>query len=132
VVGDEEKGGGGGRVMMFDQEGPGGSSGEPQGGGEPGMGGEDHGDGHDPNLRGDPTRLAAKRRAVVAQGVQGAGPSRSETILGSAEKGFATAAYKRVYGDYSAVVEEVMSKEQVPPGYRFYVKRYFQLIKPRE
>ena len=29
-------------------------------------------------------------------------------------------------------VEEVMSKEKVPPGYRFYIKRYFQLIKPRE
>ena len=41
-------------------------------------------------------------------------------------------AYKRVYGDYTSVVEEVMSKEKVPPGYRFYVKRYFQLIKPRE
>jgi len=37
-----------------------------------------------------------------------------------------------VYSDYTSVVEEVMSKEKVPPGYRFYVKRYFQLIKPRE
>ena len=40
--------------------------------------------------------------------------------------------FDEVYGDYTSVVEEVMSREHVPPGYRFYVKRYFQLIKPRE
>ena len=56
----------------------------------------------------------------------------AETILGAAEKGFATQSYRRVYKDYSAVSEKVMSQQRVPPGYRFYVKRYFQMIKPRE
>ena len=95
-----------------------------------------HGDGigdeHDPNLIGDATRLDSQRHDTRVQGKEGAGPSRSQTILGSADKGFASTSYKRVYGDYTAVVEEVMSKEKVPPGYRFYIKRYFQLIKPRE
>jgi hypothetical protein len=94
--------------------------------------GDGIGDSHDPHMKGDATRLAARRKELQAEGKQGAGPSRSETILGSADKGFASANYRRVYGDYTSVVEEVMSKEQVPPGYRFYVKRYFQLIKPRE
>ena len=40
--------------------------------------------------------------------------------------------YQRVYKDYSAAVEEVMSQEGVPPGYRYFVKRYFKLIRPRE
>ena len=79
-----------------------------------------------------PRALSGKRHDTRVEGKEGAGPSRSQTILGSAEKGFASTSYKRVYGDYTAVVEEVMSKEKVPPGYRFYIKRYFQLIKPRE
>ncbi|MSP63474.1 MAG: hypothetical protein EXR72_24645 [Myxococcales bacterium] len=94
--------------------------------------GDRAGDSHDSRLTGDPTSLGGQRRALRAEGKMGAGPSKSETILGSAEKGFASAGYRRVYGDYTSVVEEVMSKEQVPPGYRFYVKRYFNLIKPRE
>jgi chemotaxis protein histidine kinase CheA len=109
------------------QNGPGG-----QGHDMPGLSSDGIGDSHDPNLHGEATQLAAKRQLSRVQGKMGAGPSKSETILGSAEKGFATANYRRVYGDYTSVVEEVMSKEQVPPGYRYYVKRYFQLIKPRE
>jgi hypothetical protein len=98
----------------------------------PGDKGDGIGSEHDPNLMGDATRLASERHDTRVQGKEGAGPSRSQTILGSAQKGFASTSYKRVYGDYTAVVEEVMSKEKVPPGYRFYIKRYFQLIKPRE
>jgi hypothetical protein len=94
--------------------------------------GDGIGDQHDPNLMGDKTKIDSHRKETRVEGKEGAGPSRSETILGSADKGFSSRAYKRVYGDYSSVVEEVMSKEKVPPGYRFYVKRYFQLIKPRE
>ena len=108
-----------------------GPSGDGQGQELPGHG-DGIGDQHDPNLNGDATQLSSQRHDTRVQGKEGAGPSRSQTILGSAEKGFATESYKRVYGDYTAVVEEVMSKEKVPPGYRFYIKRYFQLIKPRE
>jgi hypothetical protein len=86
---------------------------------------------HDPNLMGEATRLDSRRRATRVEGKQGEGPSRSQTILGSAEKGFASRNYQQVYADYASVVEEVISKEHVPPGYRYYIKRYFQLIKPR-
>ena len=86
---------------------------------------------HDPNFLGDVTQIESKRRLTRVYGKEGAGPTRSQTILGAAEKGFATQSYRKVYGDYSAVSEEVMSKQRVPPGYRFYVKRYFQMIKPR-
>ena len=51
--------------------------------------------------------------------------------MGAAGQGFATESYRKVYGDYTAVSEQAMSKQRVPPGYRFYVKRYFQMIKPR-
>jgi len=122
------------RMLLPMPMGPNGNQKGPEGDGHdlPGGHGDGIGDQHDPNLMGDATRLNGQRHETRVQGKDGAGPSRSQTILGSAEKGFATASYKRVYGDYTAVVEEVMSKEKVPPGYRFYIKRYFQLIKPRE
>ena len=122
------------RLLLPLPMGPNGNQQGPKGDGkDPGRDpGDGIGDQHDPNLMGDATRLDGQRHETRVQGKDGAGPSRSQTILGSAEKGFASTSYKRVYGDYTAVVEEVMSKEKVPPGYRFYVKRYFQLIKPRE
>ena len=109
---------------------PGGGGDKP--GDKPGGGGDEAGTEHDPNMMGRQTSLPSRKVDSKVNGKQGDGPSKSETIAGSAGKGFATRDYKKVYGEYSSVVEEVMTKERVPPGYRFYVKRYFQLIKPRE
>ena len=117
------------------QQGPGQGQGDQKGGGdEPGNdpGGKGIGDQHDPNLRGAASRLDAKTTATQVKGSEGSGPSRSETISAAAQKGFASRAYKKVYGDYSSLAEESMTKEAVPSGYRYFVKRYFQLIKPRE
>jgi hypothetical protein len=123
-------------VILPGLGGPGGGKGGQEKDGQGGPGGGKGGDGagtqHDPNLQGDPTQLNGNRKLTKVTGKEGAGPTRSETILGAAEKGFATSSYRRVYGDYTAVSEEVMSKQRVPPGYRFYVKRYFQMIKPRD
>ncbi len=63
-------------------------------------------------------------------GVQGKGPSIKETIVSAAQKGFATRAYKDVYGRYKPAIEEVINSEKVPSGYKYYVKKYFQKIKP--
>jgi hypothetical protein len=108
---------------------PGGNEGGQQG---LGQGGERPGSEHDPNHLGAPTQLDSRRRLTKVSGKQGAGPTRSETILGAAQRGFAAQPYRQVYRDYSAVSEQAMSQQRVPPGYRFYVKRYFQMIKPRE
>ena len=94
--------------------------------------GDGIGNEHDPNLQGDATKLNSQKRDVSVEGKQGPGPTRSEVIYGAADKGFSQRNYKRVYNDYSNVVEEVMSREQVPLGMRYYVNRYFNLIKPRE
>lgn len=110
-----------------------GQKGRQAGQGQKGQGGEQGpgiGDQHDPNLMGDPTKLSSKKREERLSGHEGRGPSRRETILTSAKKGFASSAYKRVYTDYKKIVEEVMNQEKVPQGYKYYVKRYFQRIKP--
>ena len=41
-------------------------------------------------------------------------------------------AKKKVYREYHTVAEEALNKDEIPGGYRFYVRRYFQLIRPRE
>lgn len=104
------------------QNGPGTPTGQPADG---------IGNSSDPNLKGDRTDLRGRRRNVMVRGQQGKGPTRSEVILGAADKGFSTTQYRRVYKDYSQIIEEVLEREDVPLGYKYYVKRYFQLIKPR-
>ncbi|HVK76913.1 MAG TPA: hypothetical protein VM734_26485 [Kofleriaceae bacterium] len=90
-----------------------------------------YGDGHDPNLVGDPTGKSGNTKDEDVSGVHGKkGPSRRETILSAAQKGFASAKYREVYADYKQQVEEVMRSEKVPSSYKYYVKKYFTKIKP--
>jgi hypothetical protein len=93
-------------------------------------GGQQWGTGHDENLVGDPTAKSGNTSDQDLQGKQGKGPSRRETILAAAQKGFASRKYQDVYADYKRIVEEVMRTEKVPSSYKYYVKRYFTKIKP--
>ena len=93
-------------------------------------GGSQWGDGEGPELLGDATKKNGNTKDESVSGIHGKGPSTRETILSAAQKGFATQSYKQVYGKYKAIVEEVMNQEKVPSGYKYYVKKYFQKIKP--
>jgi hypothetical protein len=62
----------------------------------------------------------------------GQGSSRSEVIQGAAERGFTSRGYQKVYREYHTVAEEALAKDEIPGGYRSYVRRYFELIRPRE
>jgi hypothetical protein len=96
-------------------------------------GGQGVGSGHDGDVAGQRTDAKMGTQDVEAQGLDAQeGPSNSEVILGAAERGFRGTAYKKVFTDYHTVAEEQIDKEQIPDGYRFYVRRYFQLIRPRE
>jgi hypothetical protein len=92
--------------------------------------GKQYGDEKGPDPMGDPTGRFGTTKDERLTGVHGQGPSRRETILTSAKKGFAQASYRQVYTDYTKAAEEVMTQEKVPQGYKYYVKRYFQRIKP--
>jgi hypothetical protein len=107
--------------------GQGGSGGEGQG--QPGHG---WGEGHDPKLQAGATNPKMGTQDTQVQGANANGGSRSQVILGAAERGFASRGYKKVYTEYHQVAEESLAKDEIPGGYRFYVKRYFQLIRPRE
>jgi hypothetical protein len=125
---------------------PGGEGRGEQGQGEPGEGqgqspgqGEQAGQGDKPGQDPDPgptlgekTDMAAKSTDEQVQGRKGKGPSRGEIIQTSGRAGFASTAWREVHEDYSDIVEEDMEREQLPPGYRKYVQKYFDLIRPRE
>lgn len=109
-----------------------GQQGEGQGQGQ-GQGGSQAGTGHDPQMLEDPTNLDSRNRNSRVNGeASGEGPSRSEVILGASDRGFVGEGYREVFTDYENHAEEVLERDEVPPGYRFYVRRYFQLIRPRE
>jgi len=110
------------------------AAGQDSNGESPGsMAGKGYGQGHDDNLTGDPTKLDGKTQDVTAAGVDsGQGAASAEVIYGAAERGFVGKGYQKVFTDYQTVAEQVMTQDDIPPGYRFYVRRYFQLIRPRD
>ena len=99
----------------------------------PSQPGQGYGNGHDPNLTGDRSHVAGQTHDVSAAGIDsGEGTASAEVIYGAAQRGFVGKGYKDVFTEYQSVAEQVIDKDEIPPGYRFYVRRYFQLIRPRE
>ena len=98
------------------------------------------GTGTDPNPYGVLTNLDSFRQLERITGVQGAGESTVETTEvpidenpeTSTDRQSAEDSYKEIYTKYHKLSEDALSQEQIPLGYRFYVKRYFEAIKPNE
>lgn len=109
------------------------SSGKNNGGGGNQPGGDGAGSGRGSEVAGKRTDPKMGTYDVQTQGLDTQeGPSNSEVILSAAERGFKGTGYKKVFTDYHTVAEQQINKDQIPDGYRFYVNRYFQLIRPRE
>ena len=128
---------GGKKILMPGGQGQGqqgqgeGSQGKGGEGSEPG--GKGVGSGRGGDVAGKRTDSKMGTQDVQAQAVDTQeGPSNSEVILSAAERGFKGTGYKKVFTDYHTVAEQQINKDQIPDGYRFYVNRYFQLIRPRE
>ncbi len=125
--GGGEQGGGEGQGNQ-----PGGGGDKPGGEGS-GQGGKEWGSGRGGEIAGQKTNPKMGTQDVQAAGIDsGEGQGNSEVILSAAERGFKGKPYKKVYTDYRTVAEQQINKDKIPDGYRFYVQRYFQLIRPRE
>ena len=112
---------------------PGSGAGTMPGGTGEKPGGKGAGVGHDDHPLGAKTSIKASTiDTQIAGQAAGKGPSRSQTILGAADKGFVGQKYKEVYDQYKTVAEQTLKSDEIPAGYRFYVRRYFDLIRPRE
>ncbi|MET0287480.1 MAG: hypothetical protein ABW352_23540, partial [Polyangiales bacterium] len=92
------------------------------GGSEPDPGGQQPGE----------RRIGGSYQDERVRGSHGEGPSRSQVIEGASQAGFASGSYRRVYADYRAHAEQLLERDDVPASERFYVRRYFQLVQPRE
>ena len=98
------------------------------------------GAGTDPNPFGVLTNLDSFRHLEQVTGVQGVGESTVETTVvpiddnpeTSTDGQSAEDSYKEIYTKYHKLSEDALSQEHIPLGYRFYVKRYFESIKPNE
>jgi hypothetical protein len=113
-------------------QGMGGGQGENGGGGQ-GQPGHGWGVGHDEHVQGVAHSIKSGTEDTQVAGQDtGQGGSRSEVIQGAAERGFASKGYTKVYREYHTVAEEALNKDEIPGGYRSYVRRYFELIRPRE
>lgn len=95
------------------------------------------GTGTDSNPLGTLTQLDGSRQLERITGVQGDGDSTIEEITQTlvAENPASTGAqtvesYEEAYTKYQKFSEDALAQEQIPLGYRFYVKRYFESIKP--
>ena len=93
----------------------------------------------DSNPLGALTELDAYRQLERITGVQGAGDSTIEEITQTliaedpASVGTQTVkSYEEAYTKYQQFSEDALAQEQIPLGYKFYVKRYFESIKPNE
>jgi hypothetical protein len=96
-------------------------------------GGRQWGTGEGPEVAGAHTAPQGETHDVTAVAKDtGQGTASSEVIEGAAERGFVGRDYQQIYTDYHAVAEDVIERDEVPPGYRFYIQRYFELIRPRQ
>ena len=103
-----------------------------QEGRDPG-GGVEAGTQHDEHIRGAATSLRGDVRTVNVSGQhREGGPTRSQIIRTAAQDGFTGQGYREVHESYWEHAREVVHAGDVPPGYRSYVRRYFQLIRPRD
>ena len=82
------------------------------------------------NQLGEPTSLDASLNLEHVTGLQGDGPSTVQTSKASAEGQQSAVSYKEAYTKYQKLSEDALTEEQIPLGYKFYVKRYFEAIKP--
>jgi hypothetical protein len=125
-------------LMPAQRQGQGSGQGDGEGAGQGGQGGEGKGQrgqgrGHDDNVKGAATKgIGQTSDTQVAGQDTGQGQSRSEVIETAAQRGFVSRGYEKVFREYETVAEEALAKDEVPGGYRFYVRRYFQLIRPRD
>ncbi len=82
--------------------------------------------------QGDFTSLDSTLNLEQLKGVQGEGDSSVETTKASAEGQESSLSYKDAYMKYQKLSEDALTEEKIPLSYKFYVKRYFESIKPAE
>ncbi len=77
-------------------------------------------------------KSAALPLSEQANGVNGAGTSLHNFISATGDTSKATRSYRDLYNSMLPAAEDAIDQESIPLGSRFYVKRYFQSIRPKQ
>ena len=86
--------------------------------------------GHDATL-GDPTQTDVQFKDESLK-LQNTGKlTTQEVVERSAQKGFVGESYKEVYQTYEKAAEAVLESDEVPQGYKNYIQKYFDMIRPQ-
>ena len=101
-------------------------------GGGMAAGGKKAGKGISASQLGELTSLDSALNLTRITGVQGDGASAVQTVASSPEGQQSAVSYKDAYTKYQKLSEDALTQEQIPLGYKFYVKRYFESIKPTD
>jgi hypothetical protein len=84
----------------------------------------------DPNPFGEMTTIDSALQLERIAGLQGEGPSAIRMSETSPEGQRSAVNYRDVYTRYQELSEEALSQEHIPLGYKYYIKRYFESIRP--
>ncbi len=84
------------------------------------------------NPMGRPSALDGDTSEHQVSGKESEGPSADSVVRGAASKGFTSTSYRKLLIRYRRLQKQVLDEEDIPPGYRYYVRRYYKLIRARK
>ena len=134
--GNSKQGDGSSKVMM-QSFGPGESRNQTSLATTMGPPGGTHGDQNDTGTTKDPYGPQQKKGDGTAaptqlNGTLGVGQSLHEFMTAAGDHSQSGVQYRELYDSMLPAAEDAVMQENIPPGSRFYIKRYFQNIRPKE
>jgi hypothetical protein len=84
------------------------------------------------NTDGEMTEIGSERKQEFVKGEAGDGPSESERTHSPEGRQAATRRYREAYQKYRRMTEAALDTEPIPLGHRQTIRRYFELIRPRD
>lgn len=95
--------------------------------------GSEHDEGTTKTPLGDPQKKSADMgTAAHVDGQLGAGQSLHDFISATGDTSKSQRSYRDLYNAMLPAAEDALMQESIPPGSRFYIKRYFEAIRPKE
>ena len=123
-----------GAVMMqnFAKEGQGAMPGSGDNLPPSGQAGSDHDTGTTDNPFGEKNAAGKEAKAEQLTGRQGEGESLQQSLTSAGDHSKSHRGYKDLYNAMAPAAQDAVLQENIPLGSRFFIKRYFEAIRPQE
>ena len=77
-------------------------------------------------------KLGESAQAQQIAGRQGEGQSLQQSLTSAGDSSKSNRGYKDLYEAMAPAAQEAVLQENIPLGSRFFIKRYFESIRPKE